>query len=187
MEEPNDLVPPARLRVMQIIVFAQVMGVLVFAAVAIYLVVDQGNGRGMAPPADLPVFSLVGVVGLGVLTVASFAFTNFQLRQGLRRIARGQWRPPPGAESAFPTDASKLLALRHTNLISALALIEGGAFLCCIAYLLEGRPYMLALIFLAVVLQVARFPTETGLRAWMGRQLDWLEQERQRSGPAERG
>ncbi len=178
MTDPNDPITPARMRVMRIIVFAQTMGIVIFAVVVVLMVQGRagaGRGNGFLSP-----LALAMLAGLGT---ASIAFPHFARRQSLRRIARGEWRPPPGAASAYASDEAKLFAVYLSTLIMGLALVEAAGLFCCIAYLIEGQPYVLALIAIAVGIQISRFPTEGRLRAWMGRQLDWLEQERQRTGP----
>ncbi len=177
MDDPNDPITPGRIRTLTIIVFAQTMGLVVFAAVAVYLVHQQG-----VPIRHTDFLSPLGLIMLAVMGPASIAFPLFIRRQNVGRIARGEWKPPPGAASAYTSDAAKLFAVYLTSTIVGLALVEGAGILCCLAYLLEGQTYVLALIAIAVVLQIARFPTEGRLRAWMGRQLDWMEQERQRTG-----
>jgi hypothetical protein len=177
MDEATDSFSRPRLRTMQIIAFAQVLGLVLAAAIFVYLVQVPYNGQGVAPPQGLPIFSLVGVAVLTGLALVSFAFPNFLLAQGVRTVARGDWPSPPGA-TLLDSDAAKLLALYQTTMIIGLALVEGAGFYCCIAYLLEGQPWMLALVALALVLQAARFPTECRVRAWLSRQLDRLEQTR---------
>jgi hypothetical protein len=174
----DDLVPPGRLRVMQTIAFSQIMAVIIFIAVVVYLV--QQHGQAMMPPMDMPIMSLLALGMLGVLAVISYVVPHAMLQQGLRRIARRQWQSPPGADWANATEADELLQVRQTTMIFALALVEGPAFFLCIAYLLEGRPYVLGAAAAAVLLQIARFPTSGRLRGWLRRQLEWIEQERAR-------
>jgi hypothetical protein len=175
MDEPNDPITRGRMLTLRIIVFAQTLGLVIFAVVVFFMVQNR-----RAAPMATETFSLVALALLAGLGTASVAFPHFALRQDLQRIARGEWRPPPGAASAYASDSAKLFAVYLRTLILGLALVEGAGIYCCVAYLLEGRQYVLALIGVALVLLIARFPTESGLRAWMGRQLDWLE--RQRSG-----
>ena len=165
------------MRAMRIIVFAQTMGIVIFAVVVVLMVQRRAapvNGSGFLSP-----LALAMLAGLGT---ASIAFPYFARRQGLRRIARGEWQPPQGAASAYTSDGAKLFAVYLSTLIMGLALVEGAGLFCCIAYLIEGQGYVLALIAIAIGIQISRFPTEGRVRAWMDRQLDWLEQERQRTG-----
>ncbi len=175
MAEPNDPITPARMRALGIIVFAQTMGIAVFAAVVVAMVQRQGptlhGGSG--------IMSLIGAVMLAGMGTASILLPQAVGRQRLRRIARGEWRAPPGAEHVYASDAAKLFAVYLTTMMIGLALVESAGIFCCVAYLLEGQHYVLGLIALAVLLQIARFPTEGRVRAWIGRQLDLLEQERQ--------
>ena len=130
---------PARVRVVRIIVFAQTMGLVVFAA-AIW--VSQSRGPG---PHGNGTYSLLAAALLAGLGTASVAFPYFILRQNLT-IARGAWQPPPGVPaSAYASDSTKLFAVYLNTTIMGLALVEGAGIYCCVAYLLEGQPYVLLL------------------------------------------
>src|SRR5262245_48443688 len=52
--DPEEALTPPRLRVMQIIAGTLLLGVVVFLAVTLFLVLVQHNGQGMAPPWGLP-------------------------------------------------------------------------------------------------------------------------------------
>ena len=67
-----------------------------------------------------------------------------------------------------------MLAARQTGLIIGLALLEGPAFVACIAFFVEARVYTLPIIAVAVIMMVVRFPTESGVRVWLQEQLDKL-------------
>jgi hypothetical protein len=60
-----------------------------------------------------------------------------------------------------------------------LALLEGAAFLGCIAYLLEARPLALGVVVVAITPMLVNFPTEARVRAWLERQADQLAELRQ--------
>jgi hypothetical protein len=151
---------PARVRIMQIIAGALLLGVLSFLAVVLFIRSQQAN----APP-DIPIISLVGVAVL-VSNIATALFVPpLVLQGGLRRLA-GSRKPSRGGEA----DTSGLLVLRQTTLILVLALLEGAAFLGIIAYLLEGSAIGLGVAGVAVLVMLFHFPTEDRVRSWVRQQ-----------------
>lgn len=170
-DEPDDRVPPGRLRTMQIIAGALVLGLAVFLGIVVFLVQVQNQGRPLGQAQGAPVMSILALGMLAVLAVMSVVLPDVMMRQYVRGTARGHFPSPQ-------SDADWLLGLRQTTLILSLALLEGPAFFCCIAYLLEGRFYTLGGALLAILLMGSRFPTEAGLRAWLRRQLDALDAQR---------
>jgi hypothetical protein len=177
-----DDIPPSRLRTMQIIAGTLLFGVLAFVAVALFIVHVQNGGRGTGPP-DHRVLSFVAVAMQAVNVLLSFIIPGMMAKGALRRIASGTWRAPPQADpAAYSTDAAKLLAVRQTTLIVALALLEGAAFLGGIAYLLEARPKALVGVGLAVWAMLYHFPTESRTRYWLERQAGVLAGLRQEGG-----
>jgi hypothetical protein len=180
MSNQVDILPEGRLRVMQIVAGILLLGVLVFLSVVLFIVHVRNNGAGIGPPRDLPLLSLLAVLFFAVQAPLAFVVPGLQTRSSLRQIASGNWRLPPGAsETAFSTDASKLLAVRQTTMIVGLALLEGAAFLACIAYLQEAQLYVLGVVLAAVVLMLVIFPTEGRIRSWLERQADQLVELRE--------
>ena len=185
MSNPDDILPPQRLRTMQIVAGTLLMGVLIFLGIVLYLVLVQNQGVGTAPPGDLPLLSLLAVAFFVIQAPLSFVVPRFLIQAALRQIASGGWKLPPGANATdLGTDASKLLAVRQTSLIVGLALVEGTAFFACIAYLLEAQPWVLAIILACVLLMMVNFPTEGRVRSWLAGQADQLDQLRRQGDAA---
>ena len=71
------------------------------------------------------------------------------------------------------------MPIYQTQLIIGAALLEGGAFLAAIAYMVERKPaaFIVAAILLGVL--ISRVPTVERLRGWVDWQLNILENERQ--------
>src|SRR5579884_2621 len=90
VDPDRDLVP-ARLRVMQIVAGALVVGVVVFLAIVLFMVQVQNGGRGLGPPGDLPIISLVFVAMSAVQVPLSFLLPLLMGRGHLKRIADGTW------------------------------------------------------------------------------------------------
>jgi hypothetical protein len=170
--DPDRDLTPGRLRVMQILAAALILGVVIFLGIVLFLVQVQNGGRGLAPPQDVPIISLVLVVFFVVQAPLSFLLPAFIVRSQLRQIAVGSWalqgRVPNPA--LFATDGGKLLAGFQSSLIIGLALLEGAAFFGCVAYLLEAQSFALAIVVVAILLMLVRFPTAGGVRSWLERQ-----------------
>jgi len=185
MSNLNDILPPQRLRVMQIVAGAMLLGVLIFLGLVLYMVLVQNKGVGTAPPGDLPLLSLLAVVFFVIQAPLSFLVPQFLTRTALGQIASDVWKAPPRANATdFRTDASKLLAVRQTSMIVGLALLESVAFFACIAYLLEAQPWVLAIILACVLLMMVNFPTEGRVRSWLALQADQLDQLRRQGDAA---
>jgi hypothetical protein len=178
MNTPDEVSP--RLRTMRFITFAMLAGVVVFLAVALYLVRVQYGGKGLAPPAGPPVLTLVGKVFMVVCVVLSFALPAALARSYVRRLAAGQliWTSARGVPAPV-TEAGQLAAVWQTAHILGLALLEGPSWLAAIAYLVEGEPWGLALAAIGLCLILLRFPTESGLRRWVEERREVLERMRQ--------
>jgi hypothetical protein len=172
MNTTEDPLTPQRLRTMQIIATVLPGGVIVFLAIVLYLVHVQNQGHGMAPPVEVPLLSLLAVGFLGVVAVLSFVLPASTARTGIRDMAA---RPPAA-------DAVRLLGLYQTTLIVGLALLEGGCFFGCIAYMQEGRPFVLAVLAVGLALILMRFPTEGRVRLWLEDHKEQLARARQEAG-----
>jgi len=181
MDDSLNTISPQRLRTMQIVAFAILMGSVIFCAVVV-IVVYMNNGGMNLPRQGPPIVTIV--IGLAAVPhlVLSLVLPASTTRNGMRRIASTVRRPSAGAVdwlSNSDGDVLQLLALRQTSMILGLALLEGASFMCCLAYLLEGEMYVLIGVAVAVGLMLANFPTEGGVRAWLNQQLEALVKARQ--------
>ncbi len=184
MSEPNsDQVLPPRLFVMRIILFALVMGALVFLGVVVFL----RNAPNAQPPqnATAPLLTYLGI-GFGlVMFVMHLFFPRVVVANTRRAIARGTWNPSGPRNPLTPEqirqlgDVGLLLALYQSQMIIGLALLEGATFFNLIAYLLEGDPSSLAVAGLLLVAMLWQFPTRTGLENFLVEQGELLRQARQ--------
>jgi len=166
--ETDDTLLRQRLRVMQLIAAALILGVLFFLGIVLFQ-------RGAEPPAGgVGIISLVAVLLLATNAPLAQVLPAILTRSALRRIASGTWQAPPGAAGGHDSDAAKLLTVQQTAMLIGLALLEGVAFLGCVAYLLEGEAVALAVVGVALFLMVLNFPTEGRLRAWLQAQEDRL-------------
>jgi hypothetical protein len=182
----EDFLKPASLRVMQLIAVALILGAIAFLAIVLYLVLVQKQAPGATPPQNLPLISLIAAGFLVVAAVLSFVVPAAVARSTLRRIAAGTWTPGPGMEMPA-TDSGKLLVVCQTTRIVGLALLEGACFFACIAYLLEGQPFVLAVVAVGIGLMLARFPSEGRVRLWLEGQKEQLARAREEVGPSNSG
>lgn len=184
MSAPEDLLPPQHLRIMQIIASTLFGSVAAFLVVVLFIVLVQNNGQGIGAPAGLPMVSLVAAVLFVVNLFLAFLLPGVQTRAALRQVASGAWRlPVPANPNDYGTDTAKLLAVRQTTLIVALAMLEGTALLGCIAFLLEAQMWVLGIIIVTLLLMLVNFPTEARVSAWLQEQTDRLAELRQQQGP----
>jgi hypothetical protein len=188
MDETEDveaLVGP-RVRVLQIIAAALILGVLIFLVVAVVIVQQRGGGLGQQ--ADPP---FVSYVALGFFAVALLVCTfvpALAVGGQVRRVAAGTWQPPQKVPAtAYPSDAAKLLAVYQTRTVIAYALLEGPAFLGCIAYLSEAQTIALAVAAAAVLLMLLTFPTRLRANLWLLRQQALVDELRASGGLADGG
>lgn len=170
----------ARLRTMQIIAAAIVVGAVIFFAIALF--VRLGGNRGA--PADRPILSYVALT-VAVFDVFVYWFIPDLVAANTRRqIARGTWTPPQGPRN-FPTpttDAERLWIVFQNRLIIGLALLEGATFFLLIAYLAEGSFLALVPAWVFIIAMLMQFPTRVGVERWVEEQQQLLQEERQTSG-----
>jgi hypothetical protein len=144
---------------LRIILFALILGIVVFACVAIFMVTQNGP---MAPNGD--VFTWTMTVFAAPILLVQFVLPAFILNSTSKRILARQ----PNALDEI------LVAAYRSHLIIGWAMCEGAALSVLIAYLLEGNDAMLVIAAIAIALMVIRLPSERGLAAWLERQRDSL-------------
>jgi hypothetical protein len=168
-----------RVRTLQIVAGTLLAGIGFFLAV-VFLLRSQSAAAGQARVNDTPIITFVAVGFLILQAPLVFVVPGIIQRTALRQIAVGVWRSPPRTDpSAFTGDTAKLLAVRNTTLIIALAMCEGVAFFSCLAYLIEGHPLALGVLGVAVFLMLLHFPTAGRVQAWLDQQTERLALLRQ--------
>ncbi len=169
----EDLVFRQRLRTMQIIAAALIIGALALVGGMV------GVKTNIQPPAAGAAGQMVSLVSLfflpGVL-LAVLVLPGFVEGQMLRQLAQGKWQPPPGANPQdFQGDLPKLLALRQTLTIIVLALLESAVTMGAVAYFIEGQPWVLGVSAVAVLIMAVNFPRPEAVHTWLQRRLERLE------------
>jgi hypothetical protein len=173
---------PMKVRTLQIIAGALLAGVLFFAAFV--LVSSRGEAPG-AGEANVPAVTYAAIAFLALMAAVRAVLPNQLAKNQLRRIARGTWTPPPSQArmypspetiaAGFPTDAEKLFAVLQANGILGWALLEGPAFMGCVAYMVERNPLALAAVAVPVLAMVATFPTPSRVAGSLERMQGELE------------
>ncbi len=156
-------------RTAQIICVAMAMGVATFAAVAIFLRAGKSPGESL-----LSYLAAAFSLGAGALSVVVPSFvTGNQSPDQSASAARGN-------QDESADDLIPLVALYQTRLIIGLALLEGAAFFCLAAFLLEGHWWTLAPAGILWVFILAQFPIT-------GRIEQWCRQQRENASLNRRG
>ncbi len=156
------------IRVMQIIAAALLAGVAVFLGVVLFLRSQQHH----QPPPDLPFLSLVALAMLLVTAPVSFLLPAAVTRKTVRQFATES----RAFKNPDRTHLAGLLQLRQTTLLLGLAPLEATAFTALLAMMIEFHVLAMAVAAVAFALMLLQFPTETKVRAWLGRQQAWLEE-----------
>ncbi len=158
-EQQNGFAPSAThaaaVRIMQIIVFALVMGVVSFLGVA--LVVKQGAFDG-----EPEILSWLALGIAGVMFVVHLFIPGIAASTALRQINSEDIR------SAEADRRFELIApIFQTRLILACALLEGAAVLNLVAYIVE--PYVGNVIVAAVLAAMiaGKIPTASKVEFWV--------------------
>lgn len=158
--EPNsdELHRNNQVRSLQVTVSALMVGVLFFAGVAIYL----RESGAFAMQANVPVVSIVASGYLATMIVAR-PFVLKAMRVGARKRLD---------ETGDNSEGAWLSVFGGQTLIGA-ALLEGGAFLFLVAYLLEGTPWSLAGAFVMLGLMAyCHFPTRDRVERFLAEQIE---------------
>jgi hypothetical protein len=160
---------------MQIVAAAMAGGVLIFLAVVVILVWQKDGGR--------PDGRLLTYIAVAFAIVAVFAWSIVpsviagQLRQPIvdgSATRRGS-KSDHGAESG---NIRPLTAIYQTRLIIGSALLEGAAFFCLVAYLLERQPLSLVVAVLFCLLLVSQIPSVARVESWVAGEVAIIEQLR---------
>jgi hypothetical protein len=170
-------------RVLQIIVAAQVAGLLFFLGIILFLNLQKpGKAPGQVPSTSilLPLAFVFAAAALVLAVVIPRALTANARRQ----IAEGTWRPNPQRNAPTPdvkemSDEAKLAMVYMNQKIVAVALNEGAAFFALILYLIEGNALALGLGLVLIATQIVRFPTREKMEQWIDQQAGLIQQERQ--------
>jgi hypothetical protein len=169
-----------RVWTMQIIAATLIGGVVILAAVALYLVDTNGPMAPAPAPDTWPVLSVVALVMLVTCVPLSIFIPNMVLRGMVQRIAAarptatGEGEPDPPAR-----DEVTLLGVRQMTMIISFALLEGAGTMAGIAYMLEAQSFALTTVVVTVLFMLFQFPTQGRIREWLERHVVLVHELRQ--------
>lgn len=134
------------LRATQIMVFAMMMGVVIFATVTIFVQL------GSEPDPKFERTLLLGLGGLGLfLSVGLVAVRSLLGKKLSERVRK---------DPEFPKDGDIVPQEFVGRLIASVALIEGFGLAGCVVRLITGNPWALAAPALALLGMGVLFPTK---------------------------
>ncbi len=167
--------PESALHTLQVITAAMVLGVVIFAAVVAFLLVQQRpqQGNGDNETAVISALGAVAVVMLLAGVAASLVVPGVVARASATKT---KWRPPSagsGAEDDPPDDMALIKVYQAAHIVR-MALLEGPTMLLCIAAFLEANWLYLGLALIPLIAMAAAFPTQERLRTWLETQrMNW--------------
>jgi hypothetical protein len=145
----------APLRNMQIIAGSLMAGVVMFLGVVTVLVFGQGQPAN--PNQQLPIVTIVAFVMLAADFAVALVMSRTMTSAGQQQIASND------AQS----DLQRLVGLRQTVMVITFALLEGPAFVGCVALLIERQPYVIFVPIFALTVMAVLFPTRNSVRNWL--------------------
>jgi hypothetical protein len=172
---PPSLVP--RIKVMQIIAAALMMGLAVFVVIANFITANNPP----PPPGQVPVVTYLGLFMLASLIPVGLILPVLATRGPLENVIRTAAAAPATADTAEEAPFwGQLLAIRQTALILALAPLEGAGFFNVVAFIIDRSPLALGAALGALVVMAMRFPTFASVAAWLHQQTEAIAERRQR-------
>ena len=165
------------IRIVQIIVAALALGVICFAAVAIFL-------RFQNPPQQDAMIAYMAAGFAPMMLVVRAIVGTSTVNSSRKNIAAGI-RPLniPTAGSQLPanlTDGDQFLFVFQQKTIIESALVEGAAFFNLIAFLTIGQWWSLAVAGVLLAVMLVPFPTHDRVENWVRYQLEIMDLEKGR-------
>ncbi len=159
---------PQALMTIGIITFALVTGVAMFAVIVIAVVRSKQvfEGDPWALEGTLTPIALLfaaSMIPMSLLIPNLIAKQQFQGMKGATLAAGGESAGFEGWGRA----AAELLPIFTTTHIIRMALLEGAAFFCLIAFMIEGKALALLAAAILLILMIAAYPTQSRVRNWL--------------------
>jgi hypothetical protein len=165
-------------RPMQIIVGSLSAGVVMFAAAAVFIVSHQAG-----PPAGETLVTYLAIAFALVSLPLALVIPGVIVRsQRTAALAAPPTQPTPsssGHSSDIERELRPMLAHYQTALIVRSALLEGAAFFCLVAYLIEHRPLSLCGAGGLLLLILSGIPTRAKIESAVESERIELQQIRQ--------
>jgi hypothetical protein len=168
----DNLTP--RIRTMQIVAGAMVLGVGFFLVIA---VVMRAAGN-MPPPPDPPLVTYIAL-GFGIMSLVPYFWVPEMVAKSAIR-QRARYLSAGGAEltaSPLNVEPALLCGIYQTRLLISAALLEGVAFFALVAYMVEGQ--LLSLIEAVAFLMglLLQFPTRSKVERWIEKQQNLIQEQ----------
>lgn len=169
--EQNQLIEQTA-RTTQIIAFALISGVILFAFVILLA------GLATDDPPETPVISIVGFVFAAGAVLAA-PIVSKAIASAMRRSAvegnQTSNRQYPAQQQEFGTFGI-VVGSFQVGQIFRRAILEGAAFMNLVAYIIEAQPLNLAIAIFLVLTMMFSFPTRDNLERFVREQMDEIEQ-----------
>jgi protein-S-isoprenylcysteine O-methyltransferase Ste14 len=162
--------PDAPVQPIQIIVFALMMGVLVFAGIATFLKINNPNPPN--PNAQQPDLLPQIAVGMAAIMVAMRFVVPAMMAKGQLKAVRHStlWQDERRRQGA-------LYGVYQQRTIVEDAMLEGVSFFLIVAFIVTGQWWLLGVVGLLVALMAAWFPTKGRIENFIQEQTQQLEFE----------
>jgi hypothetical protein len=162
-------------RQLQIVVGSLTAGCVIFMAIAVVMVAQNGAIGGAA---DAPIISYVALAMGATVVLARIVIVPAITNRGCAEIARGRGGATDSASDAADGDLMPLLKLYTAKTIVGGALLEGATFVLLISYLVEGQTLNLVVAMAIIVAIAMHFPTRVSVAAWIESKSDRIDQQR---------
>jgi branched-subunit amino acid transport protein len=159
-EEENAFLARATLA-MQIIVGSLASGVVMFSAVALFLATQQPK-----PAPDVPLLSYMSIAAAPAAILAALTIPGLIMRSQRQAIVAGRPTLKAGSIGGIPfAEAEQSLGPFmggfQTALIVRSAILEGAAFFCLMAFMLEGQTASLVAAGVLLLIILSGMPTRS--------------------------
>lgn len=154
-------VPASRIRVMQVIVFALMAGVIMFGLIAMAITAKQAPGD--------PTLAFVAAAFAGIAIPMS-VLVPMIISGGMVRAAFAE-----SGDADLSNTVSKLANVFQTKSILGVALLEGAAFFNLVVYIVTALAWPLVIAGILVMLMALSFPTPGSVDNWIERRFEELQ------------
>lgn len=166
-------------RTMQIIVGALAGGVVMFFVAV--LAITSGNPP---KPPDTPMLSYMALAAAPAAILVAMFFPGFVLRSQRQAMLAGQPTLQAGSTGGrpLPEAEQKLMPFvggYQTALIIRSAILEGAAFFCLVAYMIEGQTWSLVGAGVLLLFILTGVPTRSRIEDAVERERRAIEELRQ--------
>ncbi len=154
-------------KAMRIILLALTMGVVSFGGIAIFRIGGEPKGE--------PLLVWMGLaMGAGAFVVRQVL--RVVMPTGIRRGITSTQNAEQSVDRS--SNEPRLISGYQTLFIVSAALLEGACFFNLICYMVEHQWPSLALVGVALVINLSTFPSKDGVETWIQQQFELIDLER---------